>query len=475
MTVGRVLYLRTTAAFLAMLIVFSPIRAFSSAPAELVGEGPEQILSLSAAVEFALSNSSSAEKAVLGRLSSELALDKRLTAYRPKATAALRPVVLTGKDSRIEAGWLEGLNLKAELHGLSGWEVSLSNQIQTENRETKGISLRADFALWPRPRHSAEVLGLLGAEESLSLARREEMNVAQGLVIETFRRYRALQISRERLALYGMEFEAKKMAQARLQAKAKEGHASMLEVLRAEQDEAEAQANYQRALRDYQREWNAFLYDLSVEGQWMPETLANDPRPQESYFDPNDTVDAAVEHDIAVAKAHQALLAAEREAKALQADGNLELKGSTGLWGTPSSNLGWEAYVGLTYPLLDGGKRNIELKEADLAVQLAKIELRDRQKQIKLDVGKMLSDLEWLRDQAQIAASRHQGVQLEQIVKRKQAAEGLIVDADVLAGERALKQAWLEWHEAVLAYHVAYLELLVATGQTLSGKEVNNF
>ena len=429
-----------------------------------------QTLSLEAAMDLALANHPSIEKAALGRLSKELAVDKRLTTYGPRLSTSIRPVSLVVKDNETTFEVGDSLFLKADIQGLHGWSMSASNRIQTGSSEKTGISLEARLTLWPLSKHTADYLGLMEAKELVSIAAKQEIDGGKAALIDVYRRYRSLQINQARLAIHAAEYDVKEVAYSRALAKAEQGHASPVEVLKAEQEKAESEAIYGRALRDYQREWQAFLLELSLDDdEWQLEELSSEPAVLPLGLTPEDILDRTINNSIVIHEANQAVLAAKRKAEAVQASHGIELnlEGRARLLEENTSGPGWEAYMSFAYPLLDGAKRRLELEEAEIAVKQAENELVDDQRQLSLDVQKKLSDLEWLEAQAHIARTYHARMKLEHKAKWQQAADGLIAQRDAEVSQWALEQAWLDWHEAALAYEVARLELMVLAGEAI--------
>lgn len=428
-----------------------------------------QTLSLKAAIDLALTNHPSIEKAALSRLSKELAVDKRLVTYNPRLSTSIRPLSLNVRDTETSFEVGDSLFLKADIQGLHGWTMSASNRIQTGSSEGTGISLEARLLLWPSSKHSADYLGLMEARESASIATEQEIHQGKMALIDVYRRYRSLQINQARLALHAFECEDREAVHDRTLAKAQQGHASPVEVLKAEQEKAESEAIYGRALRDYHKEWRTFLSDLALDdAKWQLEELS-EPVVLPLGLTPREILDRTISNSVTIHEATQAVLMAKRKAEAVQASHGIEvnLEGKARFLEEGRSGSNWEAYMSFAYPLLDGGKRHLELKEAKIAIKQAENGLADDQRQLSLDVQSKLSDLEWLEARAYIARTYHARMELEHKVKSEQAATGLIGPQEAVASQRALEQAWLDWHEAALAYEVVRLELMALAGEAI--------
>ena len=428
------------------------------------------VLSLDTAIELALANHPSVGTAALSRLSKELAVDRRSAAYSPRLSTSLKPVSLTVRDREAKIKLADSLSFRGDLSSLHGWDFSIANRIQSGDIEKTGLSVEASLKLWPSPRYGADYLSLMEAKESVVIAAKQEADVQATVLVDIYRRYRLLQIDYERLAIQAEEYGAQVAAHNRVLDKAQQGLASPAEALKAEQERAESQATYERALRDHQRELRAFLSDLSLDGdEWQLDQLPGRPMAFSLGLTPEQITSLVLERDTSVYEHKQAVLAARRKAEAVRADNGIQLTlaGNARFLEENASRPGFEAYIGLAYPLMDGGIRQLEVKEAEIAIQQAEKALAAQQSKVCLEVEKKLSDLEWLEAQMHIAEIDQARVGLEQEAKQLQAANGLIPQAEAEASQRSLMQARLDWFEAMVAYEAARLELRALAGESV--------
>ena len=301
----------------------------------------------------------------------------------------------------------------------------------------------------------------------MPVGKREKDRAGKLAIIETYRDYRTIQIDGGKLDVFLEEYKAKERAYGQMMAKQGQGHASLVDVLKAKEEQDEAFANYKRAEGDYRREWAMFLSNLGLDGQWEIEALPREPSITPLQLTKDELVEGVIAHDIELWEAEQSLARAERELAITKSNYGIEvaLQGDAHLLDEKRTDTSWKAYMSFSYPIFDGGLRRIEIKEADLAVKKAKLALSAKEKGLWQEIDVQYSQLEWLRVQAELAKSSHHRMSLEQANKEKQLSFGLISQPEVEAGQRALKLAWLNWHEAALAHEVAKLELMVEAGK----------
>jgi outer membrane protein TolC len=427
-----------------------------------------QVLALDEALTRALKDHPTVDKAQFDRDSKELALAKRNAVYTPRLSASLKPLTLSVREQEAKIALGESISVNGSLSTMQGWELSAANRWLTGDRERSGLTVDASLRVWPPPKHSANYLNLLEAREGAQQTLQQEAKALSEAVIDTYHRYRSLQIDGDRLHVYKEENEAKAAAYERVMGKAEQGLASTVEVLVAKREKDESLAVYQRALRDYERKRRTFLSDLSLEEDlWELEPLPNRLEPVDWVIPLDEAVALALEADITLGERNRTLAAARRQVDAMRAANGIELSvgGTIQFLEERDWEAVYETHIAFSYPFLDGGSRELERKEADLALKEAEKAVQTRRFEVGLEVESKLSEIQWLKDQVHIANLDYEKASLQYAAKSLQATNGLIPKSEADASRRLVMQARLDWLEKIVAYEVARLELMSMTGQ----------
>ena len=430
-----------------------------------------EFLSLGEALARTAEKHPTVDAAHSARNSKALTAARRSVVYNPRLSTTLKPLSFSVRNQEAKLALGESISINGSLSTIQGWDFSVANRWQGVEKESVGLTVGASLQLWPPSRYEADYLNLLEARESAALAARQEYRACMQAMIDTYRRYRSLQIDRDRLAVHKEAYEADLAAYERVVGKAEQGLASAVEVIVAQQEKAESLAVYQRALRDYERELKSLQADLSLEG----ELVELEPLP--ARLDSGSvqiTLDQAValawEADLTLRERNLALASVRRQVEAKRVDNGVEL--SVGGKAEFSEEQTWEpafeTYISFSYSLCDGGLKELEKKEAELALDQAEQAVQTQQIEVSLEVESKLSEVQWLEDQMQIASLNHEKVVLQHNARILQAANGLIPQAEAAASKRLLLQAQFDWLEAIVAYEAARLELLMMTGQALN-------
>lgn len=429
-----------------------------------------QVLGLDEALTRALKDHPAVDKAQFDRDSKELALAKRNAVYTPRLSASFKPLTLSVREQEAKIALGESISINGSLSTMQGWELSAGNRWLTGDRERSGLTVDASLRLWPPPKHNANYLNLLEAREAAQQSLRQEAKALSEAVIDTYQRYRSLQIDGDRLQVYKEEQEAKAAAYDRVLGKAEQGLASSVEVVAAKQDKEESLAVYQRALRDYERKRRTLLSDLSLEeGSWELEPLPDRLDLLDWAIPLDEAVALALEVDVTLGDRNRVLAAARRQVDATRAANGLELSlgGTVRFLEEQDWEAAYETHIAFSYPFLDGGLKELDRKEADLALKEAEKAVQTRRLEVGLEVESKLSEIQWLEDQVHIASLDYEKASLQHTAKSLQATNGLIAQSEADLSRRLVMQARLDWLEKIVAYEVARLELMSMTGQML--------
>lgn len=428
-----------------------------------------EILSLDAALARALEKHPTIDSARSTLESSELAVARRSAAYSPTLSASGRPLSLSVKQDESKLALGESVSIDGSVSTIQGWRLSAT--WQEGDRTQPGLKVDASLRIWPPAQYSTDYLNLLESKESATLAAQKVARARKQAMIDIYRRYRSLQIDRVRLLMDEQNHEAKLMLYNRVVAKAEQGLASTVEVLSAQQEEAESLASYQRALRNYQGELRSFLLDLSIEeGSVELEPLPDALHTSALDFSLEEAVALALEADITLMERDRELTAAQRQTDVVRTRKGMELSlgGSAKSSGSQTREPEYLAYIAFSYPLMDGGLKELEKREADLALQQAEEAVETQKVKVRSEVEDKLSELQWLEDQMYIADLNLEKVKIQHKAKVSQASDGLIREEEVEGSNRLMLQAKLDWLESVVAYETARLELMVLTGQAMN-------
>lgn len=427
-----------------------------------------EVLSLSEALACALQEHPTVDTAQAERESKELTLARRSAVYAPRLSTSFKPLAFSVRQHEYELALGESASITGSLSTMQGWELTAANRWQSEDgdQEKSGLTVKASLRLWPPSQYDADHLSLLQAKEAAVLAARLETKACMEVLIEIYRRYRLLQVDGDRLQVYREEHEAKLAKYDRVVGKAEQGLASAVEVIAALQEKEESLAVYQRAWRDYQRELKSFLSDLSLDGEaWRLEPLPDRLSPSSLEITLDEAVALAVATDVTLIERNQALAAARRQIDAAQTANGMELSLGGHAEFAKARDATYEAYLSFSYPLMDGGLRELTRQEASLNLEQAERAVQAQQSKICLEVESKFSEIQWLEDQMYIAGLNHEKCSLQHNAKILQAANGLIPEAEAEASKRSLEQAKLDWFTAIVAYEIARLELMLMTGQ----------
>lgn len=431
-----------------------------------------RVVTLTEAIRLAMENYPSVDNAASAIRSKELAEKKQQAAYGPNLSVSIRPITFAAKARGTEAAIADSLSIRGDWSTPQGLQISLANRLQSGGVEKAGLSVDASLRLWPSVQYSANHLAFLETKEAVVLVSWQEADARVAAAIDAYRRYRMLQIDQARLSIYAEESLAQAAIYDRTLDKAQQGLASQIEVLKAEEAKERSLAIYERAFRDYHRELKALLSDLALEeGLWQLQELPDSLVPAQFSMALEDAIAMALENDATIHDQHQKVTAARRKVEAAKVNSGLQVSlggNARFLEEEGGRGSGFEAYVSFSYPLLDGGLKDLEVEEAKLALQQAEQALILQKDKVRLNVEKALSDLKWLEAQLKLAKVNYERTQLEHGAKELQAANGLITKLDVEMSQCSLQQAHLGWLEAAVAHEVARLELEALIGKTLN-------
>ena len=431
-----------------------------------------RVVTLTEAIRLAMENYPSVDNAASAIRSKELAEKKQQAAYGPNLSVSIRPITFAAKARGTEAAIADSLSIRGDWSTPQGLQISLANRLQSGGVEKAGLSVDASLRLWPSVQYSANHLAFLETKEAVVLVSWQEADARVAAAIDAYRRYRMLQIDQARLSIYAEESLAQAAIYDRTLDKAQQGLASQIEVLKAEEAKERSLAIYERAFRDYHRELKALLSDLALEeGLWQLQELPDSLVPAQFSMALEDAIAMALENDATIHDQHQKVTAARRKVEAAKVNSGLQVSlggNARFLEEEGGRGSGFEAYVSFSYPLLDGGLKDLEVEEAKLALQQAEQALILQKDKVRLNVEKALSDLKWLEAQLKLAKANYERTQLEHGAKELQAANGLITKLDVEMSQCSLQQAHLDWLEAAVAHEVARLELEALIGKTLN-------
>lgn len=360
----------------------------------------------------------------------------------------------------------------------SNWQIaagtSLSARVSEEPGSGQGasvLSLSLSQQLVPHPRHSeAERSRLSTLESAPEIEMRLERARASAL-IDVYRRYRNLQVEEARIALQALALELAVERYDETMRRFESGLASETDIESAALERDRSRAALERAQREHALAKAAFARDVGLggAGELQLEPLPKEFSWSEADLDLEATVSQALAASVDYLAAQRNLRTAERRHEAALANSGLRASFSVSVsmpeWqgATPT----FSAMLGATYDLADGGARDLERRDAEIALERAERALVTSEASIRADVVRRLSDLEWLLAQVDFAQRNLELAERTHAVRLEQALRGAVAERTVKESERSAAEARLALVEAIVSYEAARLDLLALTGRPI--------
>lgn len=409
-------------------------------------------------------------------LVSELAVEKGEAVYALKASVSAQPISAVS-DAQGGLDWEFGkpLTLAGSVQSPSGLVLTLdawNSRPAAEGADSPGLALGISLKLWPPADTDTDYQTLLNARETAEIAEREEQSARINAAVEAYRRYRRLQIDEAQANVYARDYQIKTQSYNQTMDKFRKGLASQVDVLTAEVEMKKSKAVYEKALRDFEKEMDAFVRDLGLDPdvKWTLEPLPVQIPLLGVDVPQEEAVSSAWEQSTTLARKMQALVSAERSLKAALKDNGFDVEVNSSVevvnehWGSPS----YEAVLTFSYDLADGGQRGIRVREAELAYEKAQKEVAEEKDSIREDVLSELSQLQWLWNQVEVARLNLDKAKLEHQARSLQMERGLLDETDLDLSETSLEQSRLDWIKAVIDYEAARLKFISLIGGPVS-------
>jgi|GEM_PF-2027055 len=349
--------------------------------------------------------------------------------------------------------------------------TSITAEVLKERLSAQGevASVSVTRQLLPSPRDSENTL--LNAQEAVHESELRLARARASALIDVYRRYYGLQVEETKVRLSEAAAALADERYTETVRRFEHGLASETDVHNAALERDRAQASLDRARRELALTKAAFARDLGFGGgsDWELSPLA-----QSVTWTPFDVpFETAVERVLAASAdylaAQRNVRSAERRYEAAKADFGLQASLTAGMkipeW--QGSSPEFSVALGASYNFVDGGAREIERREAALALERAERALRSLEESIRADVARRLSDLEWLAAQIGFAARALELAERTHDARIEQAARGVVGERAVKESEASAAEARLSYIEAVVAYEAARLELLAAMGEAV--------
>ncbi|MBO2522126.1 MAG: hypothetical protein CW345_10085 [Firmicutes bacterium] len=400
---------------------------------------------------------------------------RRLQASASADVAGIRRNLLTGEYELVSAfqqGEAITVNGSLQLGPGTSLTVRLSEEAASPGSGTSGGVAQVSLTrqLLPNPRHSEAAWSLTRAGEAVRESEARLARARASALVDVYRRYRSLQVEEAKLEL---QAAAAALAEERYRETLRQwelGLVSEADIANAELERDRAQANLVRARREFELTKAAFARDL---GLGAAGGMRLEPLPAETSWspvtvDPEAAAQRALAASVDVLAARRNLEAAERRYEAALADTGLRASLSVGVqvprW-SGGSTPEYRASLGATYDFLDGGARQVERREAELALERARRALENAEIAIRTDVARRLNELDWLAAQVDFARRGLESARRTYEARVEQAARGVISERTVEESRRSVQEAYLAYVEAVVNYEAAWLELQAVMGE----------
>ncbi len=455
---------------LGTLILTAVMVQGSTAAAE---PAPMKLLTLQEAVSLAVENDPAVADARVNLDSAALSVEKSSTPYRPQASASIQPLRLSGLldgASEVETG--QALNFSGSVNLAPGLALSTAARLNTRESDTANFELGLTLDVWPRPANDANYLALLDAREAVHLVKEEERTVRANAALQTYRRYRLLQVEQARTEMLQADSQVKDELYEQAKDKYDKGLTAQTDVLAAQIARDSSYAEHAKALRELEQSRGELAQALGLDSktEWHLEPLPESPLLVEVQVDETEAIAAAWEENGELKRKKQSLASARRDLNAAREDiglgvgvtGNIQVHEEE--WEQPT----YGAYLSVSYDLADGGQRKNRVSEAEIQLKKAQTAVSREQDQISNDITGRISELQWLWDQARIAQLAWQKSQIEGQARSLQAEKGLISETVRQESRNAQERSRLDWVRAVVEYEAARLELMARMGEELA-------
>lgn len=438
----------------------------------------ESVLTLEDALERALLHHPAMWDADAEALQTELAWERQQA--RRRLQASVRTTVIGArfdpeKDEaiRISSSLMldRPVTYNVDWQLAAGTSLSLSGAVEESpsGQDSALLRLTLNRQLWPNPNLSDDELARQNALEAVEELPDRAREAKASVLLDVYRRYRALQIQEARVGLSAAQADTASQRYSTIVAQYEAGLVSAEAVAQAELERDRAQAGLERAQREFTMSLRAFARDLGMDDA---DGLQLAPLPEElDYQNLSISRDDAVERAIASSRelrdAQRSLRAAKTRLDAVKASRlsvNLSAGATLRAW---DADPVFSASIGASYNLADGGASDIQRREAELNVERAQRALEAARAKVEADVDSRLSNLAWLADQVRFAERALDLATLEYEVRVEQQRLGIATEKSVEESRWAMEEARWAYVEAVVAYQTAQWELLILMGEEL--------
>lgn len=130
-----------------------------------------------------------------------------------------------------------------------------------------------------------------------------------------------------------------------------------------------------------------------------------------------------------------------------------------------SSKPEWGVALTASFPIWDGGSKDEAIKQANLALEQAKINLENVKKTVELNVRQIYNTLTQALAQVEKAQSNLQQKELLVVNQEKRFSLGLITQLELESARIQREQALLERDKAIVNYNIALMQLNMILGK----------
>lgn len=452
-----------------LVIVLLCVFAFGAA----ITANAASTITLDAALERALTYHPSVIEALEKETSSVLAYERQSARYRLNVSASTDVVAWNSSPKASEPAITSGLTLERPISVNASWQLAggptLGASVRFQNAEPSAnesaLSITSSWNLWPGPRADDQLYNWRVAGEALGDADLARRQAVQSALIDTYRRFRSLQVDQENLRSLAEEVTRNKRQLERVQVQFAQGLVTEAEVRLAEIDLERSVASLHRAQAQFDRTIGQFSRELGLDGEIvlapLPDTLTVAPWPL--TFE--ETIKLAQQFSTARISAQRQLEAATRKLDNAKRDlgltASLNTRATVHRWDELPS---FAAFLVVGYDLADGGVRKIDREQAQMEYDQAVRALQRLDESIRDDIDRRLIDLKWLENQVLWAREAYETAQEAYIIKQEQADQGLIRQEDADQSQLSARRAFLDWIQAYVEYETARLELIGLCG-----------
>ena len=410
------------------------------------------------------------------------AYERAVLAHAPQLTFTSRPISTgnrqdssdnfyryTESDARITASLTTSFGASGAISIGQAWSDNY-------NKSRTFLTLSASASLDPKGRlYSSTRMALERARIAAQKATWDRQEQIQATALSILAEFWRLELDAKRLSITRESRERQAEIYARLIARKKLGLATDTDVLEAEIEWCQAEVAAQKAEADYRTRLLNLARSLNLSGEIALAPSGGFPEHElVDGFDEAALAQAVRERSIAVRKrlldVDYSTLELEQARLAtswpdIGVSGNYSI---TDLSKVDPDTYLWGVYINVELPLVDGGRRQLTVADKEAELQLAQTALMREQEGTVSALQQRLTNWEIARRHVEIARLKLTHAQLEEALKTRQHASGLVSDSVLRTAQTDTLLAEVDLQEALHEQALAQLQIQAMAGETLT-------